>query len=345
MASDAAAIHQQSHVQWLWKATTNSYSELKSDEWCPYSDVETHIIEEAYEKKQAEVLLDNYHINFKHFIQICNNNQNNQRPVKRINHGREETKLRNERFLPNPISPLTPFTDLDAGNFVKAVRDHLHLNNLHLSDDAERQLLVEKAAEGLIIEGKKIGQQKEAEWLAQRLLNVRSGTRQEVWECCARLYCMESFLYMKMNEWMRLVDEEEQETIWKNKVPTFGPFACLFYIPSGRDRKKILHVYRGAQLSDQLIQCYCEKSLQPNEQFMFPAFTSTSRNQKKAEQFGNVLLVIEVSDYDSYDVSSYSSYDEEEQLIKPSFTFYIRSCKFDEQKRKWIIHLKSFLSS
>jgi hypothetical protein len=149
---------------------------------------------------------------------------------------------------------------------------------------------------------------------------------------------------MKMNEWMRLVDEKEQETIWKNKVPTFGPFACLLYIPSCGDKKKIIYVYRGAQLSDDLIQYYLEKSSQPGERFLFPAYTSTSRNQMKAEQFGNVLFVIQISDYDSYNVSPYSSYDEEEQLIKPSFTFYIRSCNFDKEKYKWIIHLKSYLS-
>jgi hypothetical protein len=149
---------------------------------------------------------------------------------------------------------------------------------------------------------------------------------------------------MKMNEWMRLVDEKEQEILWTSKMPTFGPFACLLYIPSGGDRKKILYVYRGAQLSDNLIEYYRQKSSQPDEQFLFPAYTSTSRNQAKAEQFGNVLFVIEISDYDSYDVSPYSSYDEEEQLIKPSFAFYIRSCKFDEEKHKWIIHLKSYLS-
>ncbi|UJR18241.1 hypothetical protein I4U23_005141 [Adineta vaga] len=103
-------------------------------------------------------------------------------------------------------------------------------------------------------------------------------------------------------------------------------------------------VWKRAQLSDKLIEHYHQKSAHKDELFLFPAFTSTSRNRKKAEQFGNVLFIIEISEYDGYDVAPYSNYDEEEQLIKPSFSFYIRLCDFDEKKNKWIIHLKSYLS-
>lgn len=333
----ATSTRRESHVKWLWKSGDNI--------WCNYSDIETEIIEESYKRNESIVALDNYHIDFEHFIQISNNNSNKQRAIKRVVDDNEQVKLREERFLPNPIVPAAPFADLDSNNFVKAVRDHFNLNQLHLNDDAERKFLVQKAVEGLITEGKKTGRQKEGEWLAQQLHCVENGTREEVWQCCARLYCIQSFLYLKMNEWMRIINDQQQQHIWQSKIDTFGPFACLLFKPSGNERNKTFNVYRGAYLSEELIEHYRSKCTKTNEEFLFPAFTSTSRNQAKAEQFGNVLFVIEISDYDSYDVSPYSAFDEEEQLIKPSFTFYIRSCQFNENKNKWIIHLKSFLST
>ena len=344
MTQDPVSRDPRSFFQWSWKASAHPHANSESDEWCPYSDVETQIIEEAYIKKEPVALLDDYHINFEHFLQVSNHDSKSQRPIKRTTGQREEMKFREDRFIPNPILPSTPFADIRSSNFVKAVRDHFHFNDRRQSNDAERRFLVEKAVEGLIIEGKKVSRQKEAEWLAQQLLSVRDATRQNVWECCARLYCMQSFLYIKMNEWMRLVDEKEEEILWNSKVSTFGPFACLLYGPTGTDREKTLHVYRGVYLPDNLIQCYRQEASKSNKLFLFPAYTSTSRNQLKAEQFGNVLFVIQLSDYDSYDVSPYSCFDEEEQLIKPSFSFYIQSCNFDEQKHKWIIHLKSYLS-
>jgi hypothetical protein len=206
-------------------------------------------------------------------------------------------------------------------------------------------MLIEKAAEGFIDEGKDVGKQKEGEWLARQLLKVKRGTPQEVWECCARLYCKESFLYKKMNEYMRLVGEKEHEDIWKNKISTFGPFAFLLLWRDvgtySRDTKKI--VYRGANLSDDLIAQYREKCAATAEcqnQVEFPSFTSTSRNRMKAEQFGNVLFVIELIEYKGRDVSPYSEYDEEEHLLAPNFLFYVRSCVFDEMKNKWAIHLR-----
>jgi hypothetical protein len=36
-----------------------------------------------------------------------------------------------------------------------------------------------------------VGKQKEAEWMAKQLLTVKTGVDDEVFECCARLYCME----------------------------------------------------------------------------------------------------------------------------------------------------------
>jgi hypothetical protein len=221
----------------MWKSNANPFSLTEPDEWSAYSDVETRMIEEAFQKKQTEALLDDYHINFKQLVQISNNNVEKQRPVKRMVNENAETRLREERFMPSSLLPLSPFSDGDLyfSTFVRATVKHFKIStyiDTHrlFDDDFVRQMMVEKAAEGLIIEGKKVGKQKEGEWMARQLLCAKHETQKVIWERCAQLYCMESFLYKKMNEIMRLVGEKEHEALWKSKVPTFGPFAFLLSI-------------------------------------------------------------------------------------------------------------------
>lgn len=64
--------------------------------------------------------------------------------------------------------------------------------------------LVEKAACGVIVEGKLVGKKQEAMWMAEQLRKVKRKSMKEVGECCVRLYTLESFLYQKLNETMRL---------------------------------------------------------------------------------------------------------------------------------------------
>ncbi|CAF3132225.1 unnamed protein product [Rotaria sp. Silwood2] len=246
--------------------------------------------------------------------------------------------------MSNPIAPSAPFRDPQLG-FLYATRQYFNIRRDPDDDYGTRLMLVEKAAEGFIIEAKKLGKQKEGEWLARQLLKVKRGTPQAVWECCGRLYCKESFLYKKMNEYMRLVGDKEHDDLWKTKIPTYGPFAFLLLwrdtAAYTRDTKTT--VYRGANLSDDLIAQYrqkCAATSKCQDQVEFPSFTSTSRNRMKAEQFGNVLFVIDINDFKGRDVSAYSEYDEEEHLLAPNFLFYVRSCTFDEIKKKWMIHLQ-----
>jgi hypothetical protein len=134
--------------------------------------------------------------------------------------------------MPNPIHHSTPFTEQRfllrfVGEIFKMfdVRD-----STVLAEPANRRRIIRKAAEGIIIEGKLLGKQKEAEWMAQQLLNVIDGTDQQVWECCAHLYTMESFLYQKMNEYMRLCGDEKNINVWRSKVSIFGPFGYLLQL-------------------------------------------------------------------------------------------------------------------
>ncbi|CAF3239174.1 unnamed protein product [Rotaria sp. Silwood2] len=329
-------------IEWMYKSSRNPI------EWRPYSDIETAIIEEQYQKKQPEALLDDYRIDFKRLLQISNRNHKDQCSVQRLVKQRTSGRLREERFMPDTILSSQGFTDArQRASFLDAAGQFLNFSFL-TSDGIMIAMLVEKAIEGLVIEGKKVGKEKEGQWMAEQLLKVKDKIRYEVAKCCARLYCMESFLYKKMNEIMRLGPDEKYQALWQSKLPTFGPFACLLFnlqrdlsVPAAITTKT---VYRGANFSPEQIEEYqriTNVAKADRSYGQFPAFTSTSRNRRKAQEFGNVLFVIEVSEVDGCDFSLYSEFDEEEHLLAPHFYFSIESCLFDNKINKWVITLRS----
>jgi hypothetical protein len=71
----------------------------------------------------------------------------------------------------------------------------------------------------------------------------------------------------------------------------------------------------------------------------FPAFTLTSQNRSKEEQFGDVLCQIQIRN--ANDVSQYSVYpNEEEVVLYADFSFSVRSLEFDNKKDTCVLHLK-----
>ena len=349
-----------SHIQrvmiWMWKENADPFA-LEPEQWCQYSDIEMAIIEDAYQANLPEALLDDYHIDLVRFLQISNSDIRHQRPVQRRLNTREKIKARKERFFSDCISPSIACTT-NPGPWLAGIFCHTAMELFNISyydqlkeDPDTRRMVIERAAEGLIIEGKKMGKQKEAEWMAQQLLNVKDGTREVVWACCVRIFCKESFLYKKMNEVMRLVEEtnDQYEKLWRDKVKTFGPFALLLFDLGDWKSSHPMIVYRSANLSDDLIEQYHKTSTDANpynRRICFPTFTSTSRNRAVAEFMdGNVLFEIQTGDgptaaYNS-DVSLHSDFDEEEELIPPGALFIVQSCIFDTDKHKWQIQLRA----
>ena len=332
-------------IQWMWKSNSHPWSLAEPAEWSSYSDIEKSIIEQAYQNNQPEVVLDDYQINFKQSVQISNNNQNSQMPVKRIATKKRGGlhRLREQRFMPSPLHPSAPFQDSRL-SFSDEVEKYFKVDELYneFGSSVTLQMMVEKAVTGLIVEGKQVGKQKEAEWMAAQLLEVEKGTHKEVTECCARLYCMDSFLYRRLNECMRLIGDEAYEQLWKQKVRTLGPYAWLLESLENPFTDQKTTVYRSADLSDELIETFCQVADIRHKGINFPAFTSTSRSKEKAEFMdGNVLFVIDINEDEARDLSPYSGFDEEEMLILPYVFFSIVSCCFNGTKPTWLIHLES----
>jgi hypothetical protein len=134
-------------------------------------------------------------------------------------------------FLPNPITPNRPFNDqYEWVSLLKTeVKKYLKLkyDQLPSRDKTIIPMIIDNAALDITEEGKIAGKQREAEWIAIKLRKQNKNKIEEVWKCCAYLYTMESFLYKKLNETMRSIGIEEQEHIWRSKIPTLGPYCLL----------------------------------------------------------------------------------------------------------------------
>jgi hypothetical protein len=333
-------------VEWMWKSNGDPCTKSEPAEWRCYSDVENNIIEEAFKAKKPHAMLDDYHIDFKNNVQIANNDVNKQMPIKRMACKRDDKHLREEHFMINPFNPERPFNNQYGwvSLFIVEVKKDLRLKYHQMPSQDEKMvpMIVEKAALGIIEEGKKIGEQCKAELMARKLMERKEMGMKEVWKCCAHIYSMSSFLYGKLNETMRLIGSEEHEHIWRSKIRTFGPFCLLLWSnpfeKKPTERGKIL--YRGAQLSDDLIVAFKDKPRNPTAHGSFQAFTSASRNRNVAEFYGNVLLIMRMNCAYTVDLNPLSDFqDEEEELIHPGVCFTVERVESDEANNKHVIYL------
>ena len=83
--------------QWLWKSNSDPWQINTEEQWERYSDIETTIIESAFQKNCSNVELDNFIIDLKCLIQINKMDETKQRPIKRISRANLQC-LREEQF-------------------------------------------------------------------------------------------------------------------------------------------------------------------------------------------------------------------------------------------------------
>jgi hypothetical protein len=257
--------------------------------------------------------------------------------------------LREERFLPNPVAPDCPFGGQYGfiSPFIKEVAKDLNITRERLpsKDKTVVPMIIEKAALGIIDEGKIIGKKREAEAIANQLLEKKNADIREIWKCCAYLYTLESFLYKKSNEVMRLIGSEQHEQIWRSKIRTLGPFCLLLWDnPFNRKLAKPGTIlYRGTTLSNDMIALFKAECSQNSKSWhSFQAFTSCSRSRRVAENFGdaNVLFIMNIRLAFTVDLTNLSEYsDEEEELLLPGVSFTIDDVEFDEKNRKHLVYL------
>ncbi|CAF0749225.1 unnamed protein product [Didymodactylos carnosus] len=154
-------------AQWYWNSSYDPWLRSGKEEWTKYSDIESEIIEEAFNGKSKTELaeLDNYWLNLKDSVQISKLDQNKQRPIKRVLIKRNENEgLREQRFfLPQPLKPFSHGRAIAAYTFLSQWKRGKQFS------DAE---IVEQAALGIILEGKQLDQHRESQWIAAKLTAV-----------------------------------------------------------------------------------------------------------------------------------------------------------------------------
>ncbi|CAF1055370.1 unnamed protein product [Didymodactylos carnosus] len=365
------------NFQWYWNSSANPWSSTNSEEdWQKYTDVENEIIEDALSDKREEAELDgDYFVNLKNLMQYYKADKNRQRPIKRVQLATDRTDvhLREERFA-FPVILATNTDDASTTTTSDTEDDEkdplyelktgyrrlsLTYKDLELEDNNDKSLadIVEEAAAGILNEGAKLSKLNEAQWLAQQLRLVKQFGEDKkaaiyinfipdpIGVTCIYLYTKESFWYKLLNAVLR-----NHQTATLEQVKTLGPFCLLLdlYMEQNRHEAKFT-VYRGLTLTD----AEREEIMKQYPAFIkFMSFTSTSRNQKKAERFGNTLLVFDLDVKDSYfanrnvrcgiDVSSISAFpNEEEFTIGPGRCFHFVRYEYHSETNRHIIYLKS----
>ncbi|CAF1382301.1 unnamed protein product, partial [Adineta ricciae] len=298
--------------------------EDENENWIPLNDIDNEIVENAFLKNEKQVELDDYLIDLDKMIQMEKDDYSKKRFVKRsiIETNHQSISLRCQRFYTTE-KPVQSSEENNSKEHCLISQIQKEFGNLSMNE------ILHKASNGIRHEGILIGKAIEGEWIANQLELVAEKSIDEIEKCLISLYTRESFLYLLINSTLRQNDQ--------TKLETLGPFISLL---SSTDCSSSMsqygysqELYRGAQLTDEIIDIY-RKSI--GRIRTWNAFSSTSQNRKKAECFGNVLFVINRDKstrykYSGMNVSSISQYpDEEEVLIRASRNFRVENVEKDD---------------
>jgi hypothetical protein len=320
-------------VFWYFK-NGDPWSQEPNDEWVKYRDIEMQIIEEAYQQKKAEVLLDQYRIDLKELIQFNRSDSSKQRPVRRQLGCKRQECLREERFFSPSLLATTP-------SYGKALAWCPFLTEWLKSPAGKKTLIdfsssIDACINGILEEAKKheSNSETEAQGMVEQLRACKTKARREVSKTCINLYTRESFLYHALN--IALRDEDY------SKLDTLGPLCFLIRDYSRTCTTFIGTVYRGVQLSAAAIQSYKHAI---GSWRTWPSYTSTSKNRNMANFRGNTLFIIDItntkfSSTRAFDIAEISHFPNEEEVLLPAgISFQIISVEQD-LRQKYIINIK-----
>jgi hypothetical protein len=369
--------------QWYVESALLPCDSSSTEEWQKYSDIENEIIEDAYNLKKESVEIDGgYLFNLKRLLQSNGLADSTARRMKRVqldNDNCRDSSTREERFY-SPVT-FTSSKTSNSENENEGGRENVTGSSLissyyYLELSGKKKTIadvVEEAAAGIVKEGREMQRAGDAQWLAEQLLAVKksgeniqtdisthvvkleqdndpvredhfSKVPSDIGQTCVNLYTRDSFWYRSLNSVLRV----DLHKITREKIKTFGPFCCLLNLYlSAHHTTDTRTVYRGLNLTD------AEREQFTSEITTFKSFTSTSKNRKLAELYGNTLLIIDTKVFDDAaryydgcgtDISTFSQFPQEEEfLITPESLFESAKHEFDSVNDKHIIYLKSMV--
>lgn len=263
-------------------------SPVAPNEWEGFSDIETALIEEALEAKHDFAALDECTIDFKHQVARTSNDETYSIECRMVNSLIRQQNNYQQRFT-IPEQPILRSFDLfshqDDSLIWKWMLEHelkpVVSNNI---SDAKYAWILEQAAAGIVSEGQKLNCSKAAQWLANKLLNVRYSNVDQIHKCVVFVYTCESFLYKLLNEQLRALDV--------SKYQTLGPYAYLLWlswnVPTFHQYKYDQTIYRGAILDESMIEQYQQVS--GKGPCTWHGFTSASKRQSLAVSIIDSLM-------------------------------------------------------
>ncbi|CAF3888705.1 unnamed protein product, partial [Rotaria sp. Silwood1] len=157
-------------IVWFWQSNPNSWDENEQKEWKRYSDFENDHIEEAFQRKQKNVELNNYVVDFEWNIQFNKNNTARQRPIERREIDLSQY-VREERFS----YPVRATNSFDGGwNKNNDFQFRWGKQNEQIIANENYAVIAELAAKGILKEG----ELQNKEWDAQQMANqLRAAAR------------------------------------------------------------------------------------------------------------------------------------------------------------------------
>ncbi|CAF1431090.1 unnamed protein product [Rotaria sordida] len=280
---------------WQWRQS-------RQQPWQTYSDIESSMIEDVYNHGGQRVELENnVLVDVKKGLHIVADSKKNDKPaeIRRLSLDCEDAKAyrnraeRNDRFtLPPQIMDNTnDSSSLGAGNWngSRLVFEwHMRCSNLESLPYGD---IMRQALDGIQIEGKAIGQAKQAQWIADHWIPVTKESFEYICRACIHLYTMESFLYRLVNATLRNNDF--------SKIDTLGPFCYLLFqfnfAPEYQNLRFSGRVYRSAELTPAMVNEY-KQAVGKVRSWL--GLTSTSRQRAIAESFcaATVLFIIDIQE-------------------------------------------------
>ncbi|CAF4319443.1 unnamed protein product [Rotaria magnacalcarata] len=173
---------------WQWRQS-------QSNEWQNYSDIETAIIEDVYNRHGNCVELeDNVVVDLKQGLQM--NNANKKKNEKAVEIRRLSTdcddaetfrnrRQRNDRFCSAPQMEQNTNANSSLGAANWNGSQCPNLESLSYGD------IMRQALEGIRQEGREIGLEKQAQWIVDHFMPVTKESFENICRACLRLYTME----------------------------------------------------------------------------------------------------------------------------------------------------------
>lgn len=370
LLSDICPVDTIRHITWMWKSNNDPFDSKQSEKWSAYSPAISANIELARSCHLSQICInEKYMIDLKRMLQVCIDDTDRQRPVRRCfpsDIDEDHIDWRRERFAfeldKQAVYDSQTNTSEDNIKYYgsRFIADWLLAfadGNLKVKFDTIFPALVH----GIRTEGYLNGApEKTIKLLIDKLEGVRDSVQKKneckrvkyLSECCAKLYTKNCFLFRLVNIALREDDRTKLDTLGPYCYLVYNYIGCNTHFLSVRHRlgqyfrhtkSPSLFLYRGDSVPKEKLDEYQQAAKQRHKYFKWLSFVSTSRKRDVGEFFAtNVLYVIELKKAVSNDQFAdlcHNTFlpDEEEVLLRPGVRFRVESVTFNSQRSLHVV--------